>query len=185
MGKPKLGAGAKIAGLIAGVAALALTGCGQGSTPPVTSSGPATAAPTNLPSAIPASSDPMGDADVIKVSVSGGPGAYSLSVTVQSPDTGCGSYADWWEVVSEDEELLYRRVLLHSHVAEQPFTRSGGPVNIQPSDTVIIRAHMNRAGYGGEAFGGTVADGFSPAGVFPDFAAGLESQKPLPTDCAF
>ena len=69
-------------------------------------------------------------ADVIDVSTSGQPGAYSFSVTVSSPDTGCEQYADWWEVVTEDGQLLYRRVLLHSHVAEQPFTRSGGPVDV-------------------------------------------------------
>lgn len=85
---------AKIAGLIAGVVALALTltARGQSSTPPVTSSGPPTTVATNLPTPIPAS---PGLADVIEVSVSGGSGAYSLSVTVESPDSGCRSYADW------------------------------------------------------------------------------------------
>ncbi len=82
-------------------------------------------------------------ADVINVSITGVPGEYSVSVTVSSDDRGCGSYVDWWEVVSEEGELLTRRVLLHSHVDEQPFTRSGGPLNVQSDDLLIIRAHMN------------------------------------------
>ena len=83
-------------------------------------------------------------ADVIGVQVSGAPGAYQFNVTIKSPDTGCQQYADWWEVVSEDGRLLYRRVLLHSHVDEQPFTRSGGPVPIQADTVVWVRAHEHR-----------------------------------------
>ena len=104
---------------------------------------------------------PSGQAEVVGVSVTGNPGDYAFSVTVGSPDQGCGAYADWWEVISEEGELLYRRVLLHSHVEEQPFSRSGGPVKIQPGDTVIVRAHMSDAGYGGSVMRGTVAGGFS------------------------
>lgn len=49
---------------------------------------------------------------------------------MRSPDRDCGLYADWWEVVGEDGRLLYRRILMHSHPDEQPFTRPGGPVAI-------------------------------------------------------
>ena len=171
-----------IAGLIAGVALLALTACGQGATPPLTNPGPPTAVVTHTPTSELMS---LVLADVIRVSASGTPGDYSLSVSVRSPDTGCDSYADWWEAVSEDGELIYRRVLLHSHVDEQPFTRSGGPVDIQPGDTVIILAHMSQGGYGGTAMRGTVADGFAPGGLSAQFGIGLESQGPRPTDCAF
>lgn len=106
-------------------------------------------------------------------------------MTVASPDIGCDSYADWWEVVSEDGELLTRRVLLHSHVDEQPFTRSGGGLNVQPNDTVIVRAHMSVGGYGGSVMRGTVAEGFSPAEVSPGFAASLDTQGPRPAGYAF
>jgi hypothetical protein len=48
-------------------------------------------------------------ADVTAVRVSGAPGAYTFSVTLSSPDTGCDQYADWWEVITPDGELVYRR----------------------------------------------------------------------------
>ena len=86
-------------------------------------------------------------AEVTSVSVSGGAGAYTFSVGVKSPDTGCEQYADWWEVLSEDAQLIYRRILTHSHVTEQPFTRSGGPVTVDTGQIIIIRAHMNNLGY--------------------------------------
>ena len=111
-------------------------------------------------------------ADVTAVSVTGNAGDYRFSVTVSSPDTGCDQYADWWEVLGESGDLLYRRVLLHSHVGEQPFSRSGGPV---AADQVVwVRAHMNPQGYGGVAFKGTVQDGFAAA-----------AQDLLPADCDF
>lgn len=124
-------------------------------------------------------------ADVISVQVSGNEGAYQFSVQVRSPDTGCEQYADWWEVVTEQGELVYRRVLLHSHVGEQPFTRSGGPVDILADSVVWVRAHMNPGGYGGQALRGSVRDGFEPAQTDSDFAADLAQQPPLPDDCAF
>ncbi|MCB0054175.1 MAG: hypothetical protein KDE24_32035, partial [Caldilinea sp.] len=67
-------------------------------------------------------------ADVFGVTVRGDDGAYQFSVEIASPDTGCNQYADWWEVLDSDGNLLYRRILTHSHVDEQPFIRSGGPV---------------------------------------------------------
>jgi hypothetical protein len=124
-------------------------------------------------------------ADVIGVQVSGAPGAYQFNVTIRSPDTGCQQYADWWEVVSEDGRLLYRRVLLHSHVDEQPFTRSGGPVSIQAGTVVWVRAHMNTGGYGGVAFKGSAKAGFKQAVPDAEFAVGLAKQAPLPDGCDF
>ncbi len=126
-----------------------------------------------------------GLANVTQVSVPGAPGAYNFSVTVQSPDTGCDQYADWWEIVSPDENLIYRRVLFHSHVGEQPFSRSGGPVAIGPEETVIVRAHMSTTGYGGTAWRGNVAQGFEQVELELDFASNVQAQQPLPSSCAF
>jgi hypothetical protein len=125
-------------------------------------------------------------ADVVAVRTSGSPGAYNFAVTLQSPDTGCDQYADWWEVITPDGELLYRRVLAHSHVDEQPFTRSGGPVDVQSTTRVIVRAHMNDAGYGGVAFGGSEEAGFAAdASVTAELAPQLAEEAPLPNGCAF
>lgn len=124
-------------------------------------------------------------ADVAGVTFNGNPGSYSFSVTIQSPDTGCGQYADWWEIISPGGELIYRRVLLHSHVDEQPFTRSGGPVDVQPGETVIIRAHINNGGYGRVGLRGSVESGFTRAQFPADLHSGLASTGPLPSSCAF
>ncbi|MFB6286013.1 MAG: discoidin domain-containing protein [Candidatus Bipolaricaulia bacterium] len=124
-------------------------------------------------------------ADVVDVSTRGEPGDYTFEVTVKSPDTGCDQYADWWEVLSTDGELLHRRILAHSHVNEQPFTRSGGPVAIDADETVIVRAHMNPTGYGGQAMRGSVDEGFQTAELPADFAADVEDEEPQPSGCAF
>ena len=124
-------------------------------------------------------------ANVLSVQITGNPGAYQFAVEIASPDTGCEQYADWWEVISQDGQLLYRRILLHSHVDEQPFTRSGGPVDIAVDEVVYIRAHMNTVGYGGAVLKGTVQAGFEPVEVEAGFGSGLERVPPQPEDCAF
>ena len=150
---------------------------------------PATASPTTLPAEpaddIAPASEQNAVADIVGVTVSGQPGAYQFGVTISSPDTGCDRYADWWEVVSADGDLVYRRILTHSHVAEQPFSRSGGPVEIQPQATVYIRAHMHPDGYGGVIFTGTVADGFATETDSIEFSPELETLAPQPGGCAF
>lgn len=124
-------------------------------------------------------------ADVTAVRVRGEPGAYEFEVEIKSRDVGCAQYADWWEVIDTDGKLLYRRVLDHSHVDEQPFRRRGGPVPIAPDTEVWVRAHMNPSGYGGTAFKGSPAAGFRRADLAPGFAAELARQSPLPEGCAF
>lgn len=124
-------------------------------------------------------------ANVLSVEVSGEPSAYQFSVEISSPDTGCEQFADWWEVFNEDGQLLYRRILLHSHVDEQPFTRSGGPVPIAADMVVYVRAHMNTVGYGGTVMKGSVQDGFESVEVEAGFGSDLERIPPQPEDCAF
>lgn len=124
-------------------------------------------------------------AEVTDVQVSGESGHYQFSVTLSTPDRGCEQYADWWEVVSASGDLLYRRILMHSHVDAQPFTRSGGPVAITEEDKVWVRVHMNNTGYSAQVMEGTVGEGFESRAFPEDFASGLEEQVPLPDGCRF
>ena len=147
-----------------------------------------TAESSPTPSTIPPTEDvspPSDQAEILEVRVSGETGGYSFSVTISSPDEGCSQYADWWEVISQEGELLYRRVLLHSHVGEQPFTRSGGPVPIEVDTIVLVRAHMNTSGYGSLAMKGSFEGGFEQIELTPDFAMELEEALPLPQGCNF
>lgn len=124
-------------------------------------------------------------ANVIKISASGTANNYQFNVTISSPDTGCDQYADYWEVVSMEGDLIYRRILAHSHVDEQPFTRSGGSVAISVDQVVWIRAHMNNAGYGGTALKGSVNQGFELENLDTTFAVNLDLVDPLPSKCQF
>ena len=124
-------------------------------------------------------------AKVLQVKITGKPGNYNFTVTVSSPDTGCDRYADWWEVVTPEGELLYRRVLLHSHVDEQPFTRGGGKVAIESEQEVIVRVHMSPDGYSPLANKGSVEAGFVESTLPVGFAADLATVEPLPKNCAF
>ena len=166
--------------LIASATLIAGVACGDDDAPeltPASTRQPAPAAATLQ--------EALMRADVMEVLVEGEPGAYTFEVTVRSPDTGCDQYADWWGVVSADGDLVYRRVLLHSHAEEQPFTRSGGPVDLRPDDPVIVRAHMTTTGYGGAALRGSAAGGFAEAFLPEGFASGLETRQPQPPECAY
>ena len=124
-------------------------------------------------------------ASIVSVTSSGMENNYTFSVSISSPDTGCSQYANWWEVVKENGTLLYRRILGHSHVNEQPFVRSGGTINIASDQVVIVRAHMNTYGYGIKAFIGSVSNGFTETILDNEFAKTLETVSPLPDGCAF
>ncbi len=124
-------------------------------------------------------------ANVVSVEATGSEKNYTFKVGIKSPDTGCDQYANWWEVLSEDGKLIYRRILGHSHVNEQPFIRSGGAVVIGKAQVVWIRAHMNTSGYGGEVFKGTVKDGFVKTAADINFSKAIETESPQPSGCAF
>ena len=126
-----------------------------------------------------------GAADVVRIDVQGEPGAYTFAVTVASADTGCDAYADWWEVLSADGALLYRRTLAHSHVGEQPFLRAGGPIVIDAEKEVVVRAHMSTTGYGGIVLRGSANGGFGSDIPDADFAIDVERIDPQPPPCAF
>ena len=89
--------------------------------------------------------------------VEGNSGAWTFYVTVQHPDTDWEDYADGWDVVTLEGEVIkpdpnspFTRLLLHPHVGEQPFTRSQGGIVIPPDITQVqVRAHDIVNGYGG------------------------------------
>ena len=156
--------------------ALVLAGC---ATPPPQNRPESAASPTP-------STPPEAFATVTEVEVTAGePGTYTLAVTLQSPDTGCDRYANWWEVLDREGNLIYRRILAHSHVEEQPFRRTGGTVALQPDDVAIVRGHMYPDGYGTQAMQGTVEAGFEAVSLPPGFAANLADAEPQPRRCDF
>ncbi|MCB9681766.1 MAG: hypothetical protein H6733_09865 [Alphaproteobacteria bacterium] len=166
------------------LAALLATATGCGGSKPATPSTPSD--PSDQATDVPASTDaPPTHADVTAVEVTGAAGAYTFSVTVHSPDTGCDRYADWWEVVRDDGTLAFRRILNHSHPSEQPFRRSGAPIAVQADETLWVRAHLHPGGYGGAVLTGTAAGGFAVATPTEGFAAALETVEPLPVECLF
>ena len=74
----------------------------------------------------------------------------TFSVTVQHSDTGWEHYADHWRVLDPNGDELGKRILLHPHVTEQPFTRSLSGTQIpQGIDQVTIEAHDKVHEYGG------------------------------------
>lgn len=125
------------------------------------------------------------DAQVVKVATNGKEGRYQFVVSVKSPDKGCNQYADWWEVISDNgTQLLGRRILLHSHVGEQPFTRSSSPISLKATDRVIVRVHMNSTGYSRFAMRGSISEGFEAVELDRNFAVALSKLEPLPKGCA-
>jgi hypothetical protein len=74
----------------------------------------------------------------------------SFDVTVRHADEGWNHYADRYEIVGPEGEVLARRVLQHPHVDEQPFKRSIAGVRVPSSiREVTIRAHDSVHGLGG------------------------------------
>ena len=81
--------------------------------------------------------------------VAGADGAWRFDVTVRHNDTGWDHYADGWEILDGAGKVLARRVLLHPHETEQPFTRSLTGVRLPAGlARVVLRAHDKVHGYG-------------------------------------
>lgn len=65
------------------------------------------------------------DASIVDVQISHvSERTYSISVTIAHADTGWDHYANRWDVLDEQGNVLGSRELAHPHVNEQPFTRS-------------------------------------------------------------
>ncbi len=92
-----------------------------------------------------------GEADVVDVRVrQSAPGVYDFDVTLRSQDKGWAYYADAFEVLAPDGTVIGRRILLHPHETEQPFTRDLHGVRIPMGVTdVVVRARHKPKGYDG------------------------------------
>ena len=114
-----------------------------------------TAAPTATP--IPEASDANANVTYVRA-VQSDDGTWTFHVTVEHPDTGWEDYADGWDVVTPDGQVLkpdpesaFTRTLLHPHENEQPFTRSQRSIEIPESVTQVrLRAHDIVDGFGGQ-----------------------------------
>ena len=93
-----------------------------------------------------------GEADVQAVTFRQSPdGSYRFDVSLQHADTGRDHYADRWEVLTPQGDVIATRTLYHPHVEEQPFTRSLSGVTLPPGvHQVVIRTHDSVHGYGGK-----------------------------------
>lgn len=102
--------------------------------------------------AAPAPTVHAGLADVLAVEIrpAAEPHRFDIDVTVRHADSGWDHFANRWEVLGPDGEILATRRLAHPHVHEQPFTRSLSAVRIPAEFTWIrVRAHDLVHGNGG------------------------------------
>ena len=60
----------------------------------------------------------------VKIQTTGGDNSFRVDVTLEHGDEGWDHYANRWDVLDENGEVLGSRTLHHPHVNEQPFTRS-------------------------------------------------------------
>ncbi len=90
------------------------------------------------------------DPEVQNISVEKMGSFWSINVTIEHADTGWDHFADGWEVLDADGNVLGYRKLLHPHVEEQPFTRSISNL-ILPDGTreIFIRTHCSVDGWTG------------------------------------
>ena len=76
---------------------------------------------------------------------------WRFSVTLSHADTGWDHYADGWEIVDAEGNILGTRQLMHPHVSEQPFTRSLNAVMVPDGvREVFVRAKCSVAGWSGD-----------------------------------
>lgn len=67
---------------------------------------------------------------------------WTVSTTLRHEDSGWDHYADEWRVVDAMGQVLARRVLVHPHEDEQPFTRSESGIRIPAATGVVfVEAH--------------------------------------------
>lgn len=105
----------------------------------------ALATPPALPRAL------AGEAHVVDATITpAGPNLFTITATIRHDDEGWEHFANRFDVVAPNGQVLQQRMLFHPHIDEQPFTRSLERVMIPADvDRVIIRAHDSVHGLGG------------------------------------
>ncbi len=90
---------------------------------------------------------------VIKVAAHSTGMGWDFDVTLSHQDTGWEHYADGWEIVDGEGNVLGTRILHHPHVAEQPFTRSLRHVMLPDGTrTVFVRVKCSQDGWKDSGF---------------------------------
>lgn len=114
--------------------------------------GQVVAVAAGLAAGLAASLASAGEADVVRAAVScDAERVCRFDVTLRHADEGWEHYADRFEVLSTEGEVLGTRVLAHPHVEEQPFTRSLAGVRIPEAvSEVRVRGRDSVHGLGGE-----------------------------------
>ena len=102
----------------------------------------------------PAAPGTAGEADVLAAEAQRtGANTWRFTVTVKHADTGWEHYANRFDIVSPDGEVLGVRTLYHPHVDEQPFTRSLSGVAVPAGATLVrIRARDSKHGFSAAEF---------------------------------
>ena len=92
-----------------------------------------------------------GEADVLDVEVEAlGEGKFRFDVTVEHADDGWDHYANGWQVLGPNGDVLGTRELAHPHVEEMPFTRSHVITVPGGVREVTVRARDLVHGFGGK-----------------------------------
>lgn len=89
--------------------------------------------------ALPMSAVMANEVEILKASFAQNKqGNWNISVTLEHQDAGWKHYANLWQVVDDNNQVLAKRVLHHPHDDEQPFTRALKNVNIPSSVKVVF-----------------------------------------------
>ena len=149
---------------------------------------------------------------VLDVDVTEDSGNYRFRVTLHSADTlqspdlfhipnrSCDQYINWWEILSEDvETLIHQEFMTSIHEDESSFSSTSSPLQLEPDQVFLIRAHQNTSrtkrdeltgaeksvsGYAAEqAFKGSIAKGFKTVRIPESLGKGLAQENPQPLVC--
>lgn len=91
---------------------------------------------------------------IINATISlGGNASYTIAVTLEHADHGWDHYANQWQVVGPNGDVIATRILAHPHVNEQPFTRSLSNIQIPEGiSKITIKAGCTISGIDSNAF---------------------------------